>query len=141
VHFTKHNGDPICTVEANEGDDLVDVAQEYDLDIEAACEKSLACSTCHVIMDPDIYDQLEEPSDDENGPHPSYAALWDSDGLERYAGLGLWAARYVSRVLSECVPSHGASQISTGLPSQAGQVHGWHDRQASVSNAECTSGR
>jgi hypothetical protein len=81
VHFKKHNGEEICTVEANEGDDLVDIAQvgsfcmappahseqEYDLDIEAACEKSLACSTCHVIMDPKIYDQLEEPSDEENG--------------------------------------------------------------------------
>jgi hypothetical protein len=27
VHFKKHNGEDICTVEANEGDDLVDIAQ------------------------------------------------------------------------------------------------------------------
>jgi len=45
---------------------MVDLAQEYDLDIEAACEKSLACSTCHIILEPEIYDQLEEPSDEEN---------------------------------------------------------------------------
>lgn len=32
----------------------------------AACEKSIACSTCHVILDEAVYDQLEEPSDDEN---------------------------------------------------------------------------
>lgn len=32
----------------------------------AACEKSIACSTCHVILDPDSYDKLEEPSDEEN---------------------------------------------------------------------------
>ena len=32
----------------------------------AACEKSIACSTCHVILDSDVYDVLEEPSDDEN---------------------------------------------------------------------------
>lgn len=31
-----------------------------------ACEKSLACSTCHVILTPDIYDKLPEPEDDEN---------------------------------------------------------------------------
>ena len=31
-----------------------------------ACEKSLACSTCHVILDPEIYDKLPEPEDEEN---------------------------------------------------------------------------
>lgn len=31
-----------------------------------ACEGSIACSTCHVILEPDVYDQLEEPGDDEN---------------------------------------------------------------------------
>ena len=31
-----------------------------------ACEGSIACSTCHVILDPDVYDKLEEPGDDEN---------------------------------------------------------------------------
>lgn len=32
----------------------------------AACEKSVACSTCHVILEDDVYDKLEEPDDDEN---------------------------------------------------------------------------
>lgn len=31
-----------------------------------ACEGSIACSTCHVILEPDVYDSLEEPGDDEN---------------------------------------------------------------------------
>lgn len=31
-----------------------------------ACEGSLACSTCHVICEPDYYDKMEEPSDEEN---------------------------------------------------------------------------
>lgn len=32
-----------------------------------ACGGSCACSTCHVIVqDPDMYDKLEEPDDDEN---------------------------------------------------------------------------
>ncbi|GAA6006355.1 hypothetical protein JCM11491_004925 [Sporobolomyces phaffii] len=65
LHFKKPNGE-IVTCEANEGDDIVDVSWEYDLDIEAACEKSVACSTCHVILEDDIYDKLEEPDDDEN---------------------------------------------------------------------------
>lgn len=32
-----------------------------------ACGGSCACSTCHVIVeDPDVYDKLDEPDDDEN---------------------------------------------------------------------------
>lgn len=32
-----------------------------------ACEGSLACSTCHVIVeDPELYSRLPEPDDDEN---------------------------------------------------------------------------
>lgn len=44
----------------------MDLAHEYDLPVEAACEKSLACSTCHVILQRDIFESLEEPSDEEN---------------------------------------------------------------------------
>ena len=35
------------------------------LDI-GACEGSVACSTCHVILTPEYYDLLPEPEDDEN---------------------------------------------------------------------------
>lgn len=35
LHFKKANGE-ITTVEANVGDDIVDVSWEYDLDIEGA---------------------------------------------------------------------------------------------------------
>jgi ferredoxin len=51
---------------AHEGDSLLDIAHENDVELEGACESSLACSTCHVVLDPDVYDKLEEPSDEEN---------------------------------------------------------------------------
>lgn len=54
------------TFEVCEGDTLLDVAQAYNLDMEGACGGSCACSTCHVIVDPDYYDALPEPDDDEN---------------------------------------------------------------------------
>lgn len=66
IHFIDPKGEPIKSVEANEGDDLLSVAHEYDIDLEGACEGSIACSTCHVILEPDVYDSLEEPGDDEN---------------------------------------------------------------------------
>ncbi|OJJ48468.1 hypothetical protein ASPZODRAFT_14607 [Penicilliopsis zonata CBS 506.65] len=50
-----------------EGDNLLDIAQANDLEMEGACGGSCACSTCHVIVeDPDLFDKMEEPSDDEN---------------------------------------------------------------------------
>lgn len=35
-------------------------------DDTGACEGSVACSTCHVIISPEHYDQLPEPDDEEN---------------------------------------------------------------------------
>ncbi|SCU83138.1 LAMI_0C02146g1_1 [Lachancea mirantina] len=54
------------TYEVAAGDSLLDIAQAHNLDMEGACGGSCACSTCHVIVDPDYYDALEEPDDDEN---------------------------------------------------------------------------
>lgn len=52
-------------VEAPEGLSVLEIAHRNDIDIEGACEGSLACSTCHVIVEPEWYDRLEEPSEDE----------------------------------------------------------------------------
>ena len=49
------------------GDNLLDISQANDLEMEGACGGSCACSTCHVIVeDPDYYDKIPEPEDDEN---------------------------------------------------------------------------
>ncbi|KAI9725027.1 MAG: mitochondrial matrix iron-sulfur protein [Candelaria pacifica] len=54
------------TFEVAEGDNLLDIAQANDLDMEGACGGSCACATCHVIFeDQQKYDELGEPSDDE----------------------------------------------------------------------------
>ncbi|KAG8215947.1 2Fe-2S ferredoxin-type domain-containing protein [Butyriboletus roseoflavus] len=66
LHFKDHKGTPIKTIEANEGDDILSLAHEWDIDLEGACEGSIACSTCHIILPPEHYDRLPEPSDDEN---------------------------------------------------------------------------
>ncbi|WVR09303.1 hypothetical protein IAU60_006368 [Kwoniella sp. DSM 27419] len=64
--FQDSKGVEIKTIEGNEGDDILSLAHEYDVDLEGACEGSVACSTCHVIIDPEHYDQLPEPDDEEN---------------------------------------------------------------------------
>ncbi|KAH9886316.1 2Fe-2S ferredoxin-type domain-containing protein [Cubamyces lactineus] len=81
VHFKDHKGNLIKTVEANEGDDLLSIAHEYDIDLEGACEASMACSTCHVILDPEVYDQLPEPEDDENDMLDMAFGLTDTSRL------------------------------------------------------------
>lgn len=65
VTFITKDGDQ-HRLEVAEGDNLMDIAQANGLDMEGACGGSCACSTCHVIVDPDFYDRMEEPSDDEN---------------------------------------------------------------------------
>ena len=52
-------------VDAPLGLSVLEIAHRNDVDIEGACEGSLACSTCHVIVDPGWYDRLPEPSEDE----------------------------------------------------------------------------
>ncbi len=52
-------------VEAPLGLSVMEIAHRHGIDIEGACEGSLACSTCHVIVDPGWYDRLQEPSEDE----------------------------------------------------------------------------
>jgi ferredoxin, 2Fe-2S len=52
-------------VEAPLGLSVLEVAHRHGIDIEGACEGSLACSTCHVIVDPEWYDLLNEASEDE----------------------------------------------------------------------------
>ncbi|CAG8439193.1 7428_t:CDS:2 [Ambispora leptoticha] len=54
------------TIQANEGDSIMDITMAHDIDLECACEGSLACSTCHVIVDPKYYEKLDEPTDEEN---------------------------------------------------------------------------
>ncbi|XP_051147107.1 adrenodoxin-like protein 2, mitochondrial [Andrographis paniculata] len=49
------------------GMSMLEAAHENDIELEGACEGSLACSTCHVIvMDVDKYNNLPDPTDEEN---------------------------------------------------------------------------
>lgn len=60
------------------GDTLLDVVVDNELDVDGfgkvilcivllqgACQGSLACSTCHLILPPDLYDKLPSPPSEE----------------------------------------------------------------------------
>lgn len=53
-------------VDAQDGLSVMEVAVDNDVEIEAACEGSLACATCHMIVeDESWYEKLDGPSEDE----------------------------------------------------------------------------
>jgi len=67
VTYTDDKDGTISTIKAPIGKSLLDIAHDNDIDLEGACEGSLACSTCHVIVEQqDYYDKIPEPDDDEN---------------------------------------------------------------------------
>ena len=44
---------------------VLEIAHRNDIDLEGACEGSLACSTCHIIIETEWSDMLIEPTEDE----------------------------------------------------------------------------
>lgn len=52
-------------VETEAGLSLLEIARMENIDLEGACEGSLACSTCHVIIDKEWYDRLDPAIPDE----------------------------------------------------------------------------
>lgn len=63
--FVSADGKTRKVVDAPLGLSVLEIAHRNDIDLEGACEGSLACSTCHVIVDPDWFDQLDEPTEEE----------------------------------------------------------------------------
>ena len=69
-------------VDAPLGLSVLEIAHKHDVDIEGACEGSLACSTCHVIVDAEWFGKLSDPTEDEED------MLDLAFGLEKTSRLG-----------------------------------------------------
>lgn len=52
-------------VDAPLGLSVLEIAHRNHIGIEGACEGSLACSTCHVIVEKEWFDKLDTASEDE----------------------------------------------------------------------------
>jgi ferredoxin len=64
VHFIDTDGQK-KTVQAPIGENIMNVAHDNEIDLEGACEGSIACSTCHVYVHEDYFDKLPEAVDEE----------------------------------------------------------------------------
>jgi 2Fe-2S ferredoxin len=47
------------------GISVLEAAHQNDISLEGACEGSLACSTCHVIVASEFFDKLTKAKDEE----------------------------------------------------------------------------
>jgi 2Fe-2S ferredoxin len=63
IFITDSNEEKI--VEAPIGLSILEIAHQNDIDLEGACEGSLACATCHIILDEEFYNMLEAPTEPE----------------------------------------------------------------------------
>jgi 2Fe-2S ferredoxin len=79
--FIERNAVP-REVDAPVGLSVLEVAHKHGVDIEGACEGSLACSTCHVIVDAAWFPKLAKPTEDEED------MLDLAFGLEKTSRLG-----------------------------------------------------
>jgi len=92
------------TVEVAPGESILDVALKNGIDIEHACEKSCACTTCHVIVRKG-YNSLEEPIEREED------LLDRAWGLEPQSRLGCQAIVEDDDLEIE-IPKYSINQIT-----------------------------
>lgn len=66
VRFLKPDGSLDRIVEAAPGTNLLDLAQLNGQPLEGACEKAMACSTCHVILSDEDFERMPDMSEEED---------------------------------------------------------------------------
>jgi 2Fe-2S ferredoxin len=86
-------------LEAPSGLSVMEIARLHDLGIEGACEGSVACATCHVIVDAAYADRLDAASAEEE------------DMLEFAVGLGP-----ISRLGCQIVLTEELDGLTVRLP-------------------------
>ncbi len=64
IIFVEPNGKE-KEIECESGLSVLEIAHKNHIDLEGACEGSLACSTCHVIVDKKDFERLEDPTEEE----------------------------------------------------------------------------
>lgn len=108
VRFLKVDGTLDKEVDAPAGSVLLDVAQAAGQPLEGACEGQMACSTCHVIVDPADFARLSPASEEE-------------DDLLDLA----WGVAGTSRLACQIVLTDALDTLTVKMP---GGFHNWQGR-------------
>jgi ferredoxin len=108
VRFLKVDGSLDKEIEAPAGSSLLDVALAAGQPLEGACEGQMACSTCHVIVDPADFDRLPRASEEED------------DLLDLAWGVGR-----TSRLACQIMLTNELDTLTVKMP---GGSHNWQNR-------------
>jgi len=93
-------------IEAEPGKSICDTLLENAIEIEHACEKSCACTTCHVIVR-EGYESLDSPSEKEDD------LLDKAWGLELTSRLSC-QARVKDQPITVEIPKYTINQVAEG---------------------------
>lgn len=102
VRFLSADGGSVREVTGAPGERLLDLAQADGQPLEGTCEGQMACSTCHVIVDPADFDRLPPASEPEE------------DMLDLAAG-----ATRTSRLACQIVLSADLESLTVRIPPEA----------------------
>lgn len=108
VRFLRPDGSLDREVEAAPGTLLLDLAQANGQPLEGSCEGAMACSTCHVIVDPADFARLSPASEEE-------------DDLLDLA----WGVMRTSRLACQIVLGDELETLTVKMP---GGFHNWQGR-------------
>lgn len=108
VRFVSADGEQVREVEVRGDKCLLTVAQDNGQPLEGTCEGQMACSTCHVIVDPEDFAQLAPASEEEE------------DMLDLAADVGR-----TSRLACQIWLSNDLDSLSVRMP---GAVHNMQGR-------------
>ena len=82
ITFVDFNSSPIKTVEAKAGWTLLDIAHQFDIEVEGVCGGDMACSTCHMYIAEKFLKKIPAISEEEQ------AILEFAPGREKNSRLG-----------------------------------------------------
>lgn len=108
VRFVSADGEKTIEAIANEGDNLLTVAQVHDQPLEGTCEGQMACSTCHVIVDKDYFEKLPEASE------------MEEDMLDLAAGV-----KRTSRLACQIELTPELDGLTVSIPSESHNMQGF----------------
>lgn len=107
VTFISADGETRREVDAPAGSVLLDIAQGAGQPLEGTCEGQMACSTCHVIIEPQDFERLDKASEDED------------DMLDLAA-----AATRTSRLACQIVLTDALKTLTVRIPGEANNMQG-----------------
>lgn len=107
VRFVSADGRDVREVAALTGERLLDVAQANGQSLEGTCEGQMACSTCHVIVDPADFARLPRASEEED------------DLLDLAAGV-----TRTSRLACQIWLEEGLDSLTVRMPGESRDMQG-----------------